>query len=385
VNMKYGDRNWPQSTYSGNANIFAIAFTPAAAGISGALTTYLSPDGLSEWTVITLPGGSKFAIGQGSGANGDTIFIPAAAPWINVPNLLSCCSIHGGAGTGHGAHGVNQCGLDGLVIEATYADTGSASNVWPGSVDWMAVAWMPGRETVTVQGGKWVLINLGKDNQVAFGAGSLPAGSSFGLPTGYDSSKLLSIATPASFSGSGDNVLHAISNCDIAGTAAQLIYIDGSGNSWSGSVNWFAFAWTFTPEVAPPANSMAVSVTPSSSILNINQTAQFVATVTGNATETVTWSVDGVMGGNATVGTITAGGLYTPPVTAGTHTITATSTAVPAFYSTASVLTTSTSVGTTSGAPSTLGYLGEQLVDGTAKILYVYTSSGWVAIKGSLL
>jgi hypothetical protein len=249
----------------------------------------------------------------------------------------------------------------------------------------MAVAWMPGRETVTVQGGKWVLINLGKDNQVAFGAGSLPAGSSFGLPTGYDSSKLLSIATPASFSGSGDNVLHAISNCDIAGTAAQLIYIDGSGNSWSGSVNWFAFAWTFTPEVAPPANSMAVSVTPSSSILNINQTAQFVATVTGNATETVTWSVDGVMGGNATVGTITAGGLYTPPVTAGTHTITATSTAVPAFYSTASVLITSTSVGTTSGAPSTLGYLGEQLVDGTAKILYVYTSSGWVAINGSLL
>ena len=38
-----------------------------------------------------------------------------------------------------------------------------------------------------------------------------------------------------------------------------------------------------------------------------------------------TWSVDGVAGGNATVGTITSGGLYTPPSTVGTHTVTATS------------------------------------------------------------
>jgi len=385
VDMKYGDRNWPQSTYSGNANFIAIAFTPEAAGISGALKTYVSPDGLSAWTVITLPGGSKFAIGQGSGANGETIFTPTDAPWINASNMRSICSIHGGAGTGNGAHGVNQCGLNGLTIQATYADTGSASNVWPGSVNWIAIAWMPGRETVAVQGGEWVLINLGRNNQVAFGSGSIPAGSSFGLPTGYNSTQMLSIATPASFSGSGDNVLHAISNCDIADTTAQLIYVDGAGNSWGGNVNWFAFAWTFTPSAESPATGMAVSITPSSSILNINQTITFVATVTGNATKTVTWSVDGIVGGNATVGTITADGVYTPPVTAGTHTIAAASTAVPAFYSTASVLVTSTSAGTTSGAPTAPGYLGEQLVDGSAKILYIYTSSGWVAIKGSLI
>ena len=385
VNMKYGDRNWPQSTYSGNANIFAIAFTPAAAGISGALTTYLSPDGLSEWTVITLPGGSKFAIGQGSGANGDTIFTPAAAPWINVPNLLSCCSIYGGAGTGHGAHGVNQCGLSGLTIEATYADTGSASNVWPGSVNWIAVAWIPGRETVSTSGGEWVLINLGKGNQVAFGAGTIPAGSSFGLPTGYDSTKLLSIATPASYSGSGGNVTHAISNCDIAGTTAQLIYIDGSGNSWTGSVNWFAFAWTFTPDAAPATLGTVVTISPSSTIIGINQTIQFVATVTGNVTTTVTWSVDGIAGGNATVGTITADGIYTPPVTGGQHLITATSTAVGTVYSTAGVICTATSVGTTSGAPSAPGYIGEQLIDGSSQTLYTYTLSGWVAVKGSIL
>ena len=38
----------------------------------------------------------------------------------------------------------------------------------------------------------------------------------------------------------------------------------------------------------------------------------------------VTWSVDGVVGGSASSGTITATGLYTPPNSVGTHTVTAT-------------------------------------------------------------
>lgn len=50
------------------------------------------------------------------------------------------------------------------------------------------------------------------------------------------------------------------------------------------------------------------------------QTQQFTASVGG-----VTWSVDGIPGGNSTVGTISAAGLYTPPATAGNHKIVATS------------------------------------------------------------
>jgi hypothetical protein len=38
----------------------------------------------------------------------------------------------------------------------------------------------------------------------------------------------------------------------------------------------------------------------------------------------VNWSVDGVPGGNSAVGTITGAGLYTPPASVGTHTVTAT-------------------------------------------------------------
>jgi hypothetical protein len=54
---------------------------------------------------------------------------------------------------------------------------------------------------------------------------------------------MLAIATPSGQTGSNDNVMHCVANCAISGTTATLIYIDGSGNSWSGSVNWFAFCW----------------------------------------------------------------------------------------------------------------------------------------------
>ena len=56
-------------------------------------------------------------------------------------------------------------------------------------------------------------------------------------------------------------------------------------------------------------------------VVTFTQTQQFTAT---SGFGSVTWSVDGVVGGSAAVGTITTNGLYTPPAVAGTHTVTAT-------------------------------------------------------------
>jgi len=73
---------------------------------------------------------------------------------------------------------------------------------------------------------------------------------------------------------------------------------------------------------------ISVSISPKrAAVVAITQTARFGATVTGDPQNGVTWSVDGVIGGNAAPGTISTTGLYTPPATAGTHTIRATSTA----------------------------------------------------------
>src|SRR5205807_9326941 len=54
----------------------------------------------------------------------------------------------------------------------------------------------------------------------------------------------------------------------------------------------------------------------------------------------VTWSVDGVPGGNSTSGQISTSGLYTPPSSPGTHSVTAMSAANSAESATASVAVT---------------------------------------------
>lgn len=90
------------------------------------------------------------------------------------------------------------------------------------------------------------------------------------------------------------------------------------------------------------APNVVVSVTPKlAAVAATSQTQTFAATVTGDPQNMgVTWSVDSVANGNATVGTITSAGVYTPPSGGGTHTITATSVANTATSATVSVAVT---------------------------------------------
>ena len=88
--------------------------------------------------------------------------------------------------------------------------------------------------------------------------------------------------------------------------------------------------------------SATVAVSPKrAAVVVTTQTQQFTATVTGNVSDlTVNWSVDAIAGGNSTVGTISASGLYTPPATAGTHTVTATSNALTTSSATVNIAVT---------------------------------------------
>ena len=67
--------------------------------------------------------------------------------------------------------------------------------------------------------------------------------------------------------------------------------------------------------VAEPASGqVSVAVVPTSATLAIEQSRQFSATVRNTSDTGVVWEVNGVLGGNFTVGTITAAGLYAAPV-----------------------------------------------------------------------
>ena len=96
-------------------------------------------------------------------------------------------------------------------------------------------------------------------------------------------------------------------------------------------------AATVTLLAGPP---VTVTISPATASLNTGSTQTFAATVTNSANTAVSWAVNGITGGNATVGTINSGGLYTAPATRptpNTVTVTATSLASPGSQATASI------------------------------------------------
>jgi len=75
------------------------------------------------------------------------------------------------------------------------------------------------------------------------------------------------------------------------------------------------------------ATPVTVAVTPSSVSVKAGGTQAFSAAVTNTSNTAVTWQVNGIAGGNSTVGTITSAGMYTAPSTVSIS-LTATVTAV---------------------------------------------------------
>ena len=74
---------------------------------------------------------------------------------------------------------------------------------------------------------------------------------------------------------------------------------------------------------------VAVAVAPATAMVRTGNQQTFTATVTGALNLSVTWTVNGVPGGNSTIGTIAANGAYTAPLTLPTpNTVTVTATSV---------------------------------------------------------
>jgi hypothetical protein len=73
--------------------------------------------------------------------------------------------------------------------------------------------------------------------------------------------------------------------------------------------------------------NVTITISPASALLNPGATEQYSVSLQGLSNNSITWSVDGTVGGSSSVGTITPSGLYTAPSAIGAHTISATSAA----------------------------------------------------------
>jgi hypothetical protein len=90
----------------------------------------------------------------------------------------------------------------------------------------------------------------------------------------------------------------------------------------------------------PPLPPIGVSVMPSSASVLLGNAQTFTATVMNAGNTSVTWSVNGLPGGNSATGTITAAGIYTAPAdlpSSAAVQVTATSNADPTRSSSATV------------------------------------------------
>ena len=141
---------------------------------------------------------------------------------------------------------------------------------------------------------------------------------------------------------------------------------------------------TLTPPAAPAITSVAVACTPVT--VQTGQTSQCTPTVTGTGSysSAVTWSVGGVAGGNATVGTISSAGLYTAPAAVPSTnpvSVTATSTAdttksgsaLVTITSASNVLTVSALSETAANPFDSLTITGNGFGNGTVAISVVFT------------
>jgi hypothetical protein len=177
------------------------------------------------------------------------------------------------------------------------------------------------------------------------------------VPTGLAASNVTTTTVPLSWNASTD-----LPNPGATGVGGYYVYRNGtqvmtvsSGTSYTDvgrtasttySYQVAAFDKATPPNVSAHSTALSVTtpsgiplaITPRHAALTLLQTQQF--TTNAPVGMTLNWSVDGVAGGNSTVGTISSGGLYTPPASAGTHSVSAVSPTSPSVTGSAAVAVT---------------------------------------------
>jgi hypothetical protein len=305
-------------SWTGDVNYAALSW------LSSDVTT--ASNGLT-WLELTLPGGEVILFGTGVFADEAAIELPAG---YTTEQSFAVAYIHDMPGPGNS----NVMHLVGAYVDADFIVhlncCDGEGHIWHGNSSVLVFAWKNNKGTVTTQslsGGNWMQCTLSTGQVFGVGcAKNVANGATLVLPpaAGDGSTLEAMVGSSYGYNVAGSNHAQGVGSCYLdAENIVHITFQDGSSQIWSGQADVFAL-YCSSAAAAPTL----VTITPATASVAEGATQQFTATIANNANPNVTWSVDGIAGGNVTVGTISAAGLYTAPSAAGAHIIAATSVAV---------------------------------------------------------
>jgi hypothetical protein len=275
---------------------------------------------------LTLLGGEKIIFGQGVVADGATVNLPAG---YTAAKAFATAYPHDMPSNS------NIMFLIGAYVDSSFEVhlncSDNSGHTWHGNAAVLVFAWQDNMGTVVTEavgGGNWMHCSL--SNGKIFGVGcakNMANGSTLGLPAsaGDGSTLQAMVGSSNGMYEAGSNHAQGVGTCYLdANNMVHISFNDGSGDTWPGTADVFAVYC-----MPATALSTAVTMNSSSQSMGAGTVQQFGATVLHNTDAAVTWSVDGIVGGDLAVGTIDAEGNYTAPNAAASHTITATSVADP--------------------------------------------------------
>jgi hypothetical protein len=352
--------------------------------------TILSPASSAVGTAVTITG-TNFGATQGTST---VTFNGTAATPTSWSATSIVVPVPAGATTGNVVVTVNGVASAGAAF--TVLPTPSIGSVLPASAAVGAPVTITGTNFGATQGTSTVTFNGVTAAPTSWSATSIVAA----VPTGATTGNVVVTVNGVASAGATFTVIptpnigsllpaSAAVGAPVTITGANFGAAQGTSTVTFNGVTATPTTWSATSIVAPvppgpttgsvvvTVNGLAsagaaftavpVSISPrAAAVVVTTQTQQFSAWVTSNAS--VTWSVDGVAGGNGTVGQINTSGLYTPPSSAGIHTVTATSVANPAESATASVAVTDLA--------GVFTYHNNLSRDGTNTQEYALTTSG---------
>jgi YVTN family beta-propeller protein len=169
-------------------------------------------------------------------------------------------------------------------------------------------------------------------------------------------------------------------------TTFQYSQNANNANSGNGSVASFSVKVKAVSLVSSTASAttvvnllsgVALRVSPPVTFLGTSQTFQFSAIVTGTSNTQVNWDVNGVPGGNDTVGTITPGGLFRAPATPPTSNTVNINSNGAVRASNVVTITTATAHGFTSGQSVVIAGVSDSSFNGTFTIATITSATAF--------